>query len=36
MAETFTCCDSTLRENDQLRTNTALQMEAEKAEFKAI
>lgn len=36
MAEKFTCCDSTLRDNDQLRTNAALQMEAAKIEFKVI
>jgi adenine-specific DNA-methyltransferase len=34
--EKFTCLDIAFKDNDQLKTNTALQMEAEKIEFKAI
>ena len=32
----FTCLDTAFKNNDQLKTNTALQMEAEKIEFKVI
>jgi adenine-specific DNA-methyltransferase len=34
--ERFTCLDVAFKNNDQLKTNTALQMEAEKIEFKII
>ncbi|MBW8041786.1 MAG: site-specific DNA-methyltransferase [Planctomycetes bacterium] len=34
--EKFTCLDIAFKGNDQLKTNTALQMEAEKIEFKII
>jgi adenine-specific DNA-methyltransferase len=34
--EKFTCLDIAFKNNDQLKTNTALQMEAEKIEFKVI
>ena len=34
--ERFTCLDVAFKNNDQLKTNTALQMEAEKIEFKVI
>jgi len=34
--ERFTCLDIAFRNNDQLKTNTALQMEAAKIEFKVI
>jgi adenine-specific DNA-methyltransferase len=34
--EKFTCLDTAFKNNDQLKTNTALQMEAEKIEFKVI
>jgi len=34
--ERFTCLDIAFKNNDQLKTNTALQMEAEKIEFKII
>ena len=34
--EKFTCLDGAFKDNDQLKTNTALQMEAEKIEFKVI
>jgi len=34
--ERFTCLDIAFKNNDQLKTNTALQMEAEKIEFKVI
>lgn len=34
--EKFTCLDIAFKGNDQLKTNTALQMEAEKIEFKVI
>ncbi|MBU1259677.1 MAG: site-specific DNA-methyltransferase [Planctomycetes bacterium] len=34
--EKFTCLDVAFKDNDQLKTNTALQMEAEKIEFKVI
>ena len=33
---TRTCLDTAFKNNDQLKTNTALQMEAEKIEFKVI
>lgn len=32
----FTCLDTAFKNNDQLKTNTALQMEAENIEFKVI
>ena len=32
----FTCLDTAFKNNDQLKTNIALQMEAEKIEFKVI
>jgi len=32
----FTCLDTAFKNNDQLKTNTALQVEAEKIEFKVI
>ncbi len=32
----FTCLDTAFKNNDQLKTNTALQMEAEKIEFKVV
>jgi len=32
----FTCLDAAFKNNDQLKTNTVLQMEAEKIEFKVI
>jgi adenine-specific DNA-methyltransferase len=35
-AEKFICLDRAFAGNDQLKTNTALQMEAEKVEFKVI
>ena len=35
-AERFTCLDAAFKNNDQLKTNTALQMEAAKIEFKVI
>ena len=34
--EKFTCLDIAFKDNDQLKTNTALQMEAAKIEFKVI
>jgi len=34
--ERFTCLDAVFKNNDQLKTNTALQMEAEGIEFKVI
>ncbi len=34
--ERFTCLDVAFKNNDQLKTNTALQMEAEKIDFKVI
>jgi adenine-specific DNA-methyltransferase len=34
--EKFTCLDTAFKNNDQLKTNTALQMEAAKIEFKVI
>ena len=34
--ERFTCLDAAFKNNDQLKTNTALQMEAAKIEFKVI
>jgi len=34
--ERFTCLDVAFKNNDQLKTNTALQMEAAKIEFKVI
>ena len=34
--ERFTCLDVAFKNNDQLKTNTALQMEAGKIEFKVI
>lgn len=34
--ERFTCLDIAFKNNDQLKTNTSLQMEAEKIEFKVI
>jgi len=34
--ERFTCLDIAFKNNDQLKTNTALQMEAAKIEFKVI
>ncbi|MDO8302608.1 MAG: site-specific DNA-methyltransferase [Sedimentisphaerales bacterium] len=34
--EKFTCLDAAFKDNDQLKTNTALQMDAEKIEFKVI
>ena len=34
--ERFTCLDVEFKNNDQLKTNTALQMEAEKIDFKVI
>ncbi len=34
--EKFTCLDTAFKNNDQLKTNTALQMDAEKIEFKVI
>ncbi len=34
--ERFTCLDIAFKNNDQLKTNTALQMEAEKIDFKVI
>jgi adenine-specific DNA-methyltransferase len=34
--EKFTCLDGAFKNNDQLKTNTALQMEAGKIEFKVI
>jgi hypothetical protein len=34
--EKFTCLDITLKNNDELKTNTALQMEAAKIGFKVI
>ncbi|MHC4573442.1 MAG: site-specific DNA-methyltransferase [Planctomycetota bacterium] len=34
--EKFTCLDAAFKNNDQLKTNTALQMEAAKIEFKVI
>ncbi len=35
-AERFTCLDVAFKNNDQLKTNTAIQMEGAKIEFKAI
>jgi len=32
----FTCLDTAFKNNDQLKTNTALQMDAEKIEFKVV
>ena len=32
----FTCLDVAFKNNDQLKTNTALQMESAKIEFKVI
>jgi adenine-specific DNA-methyltransferase len=34
--EKFTCLDIAFKNNDQLKTNTALQMDAENIEFKVI
>lgn len=34
--EKFTCLDIAFKNNDQLKTNTALQMKAAKIEFKVI
>lgn len=34
--ERFTCLDVAFKNNDQLKTNTALQMEAGKIDFKVI
>jgi len=34
--ERFTCLDIAFKNNDQLKTNTALQMESAKIEFKVI
>jgi len=34
--EKFTCLDTAFKNNDQLKTNTALQMDTEKIEFKVI
>lgn len=34
--ERITCLDIAFKNNDQLKTNTALQMEAEKIDFKVI
>jgi adenine-specific DNA-methyltransferase len=34
--EKFTCLDISFKNNDQLKTNTALQMKAERIEFKVI
>jgi hypothetical protein len=34
--ERFTCLDIAFKKNDQLKTNTALQIEAAKIEFKVI
>jgi hypothetical protein len=34
--EKFTCLDIAFKNNDQLKTNTALQMESAKIEFKVI
>jgi hypothetical protein len=34
--ERFTCLDIAFKNNDQLKTNTALHKEAEKIEFKVI
>jgi adenine-specific DNA-methyltransferase len=34
--EKFTCLDAAFKDNDQLKTNTALQMESAKIEFKVI
>jgi len=34
--EKFTCLDIAFKNNDQLKTNTGLQMEAGKTEFKVI
>ena len=34
--ERFTCLDVAFKNNDQLKTNTALQMESAKIEFKVI
>lgn len=34
--EKFTCLDAAFKNNDQLKTNTALQMDAEKIEFKVV
>ncbi len=34
--EKFTCLDVAFKNNDQLKTNTALQMDAGKIEFKVI
>jgi len=34
--ERSTCLDAAFKDNDQLKTNTALQMDAAKIEFKVI
>jgi len=34
--EKFTCLDAAFKDSDQLKTNTALQMDVEKIEFKVI
>ena len=36
MADKFTCLNVAFKNNGQLKTNTALQMEAEKIDFKVI
>jgi len=36
MADKFTCLNVAFKNNGQLKTNTALQMEAEKIHFKVI
>jgi len=36
LPENFVCLDRAFGGNDHLKTNTALQMEAEKIEFKVI
>ena len=32
----FTCLDAAFKDNDQLKTNTALQIESSKVQFKVI
>jgi hypothetical protein len=36
MPERFICLDIAFKKNDQLKTNTAMQMETAKIEFKVI
>ena len=36
MADKFTCLDVAFKNNEQLKTTTALQMEAAKIEFKVV